>query len=62
MRLGSTLAAIFCGIVSVAHLIRLGLHISLSVGGHAVPPWMSLVACLGCGLIALLAGKELTRP
>lgn len=49
-RLGLLLATIIFAIVAVVQLWRGFANVSLSVGGHAIPDWVSLLA----GLVALL--------
>lgn len=58
MKTGVVLATGFLGIVSLAHLFRALFRLELQVGSFQVPQWMSLVAFLFCGALALLLFRE----
>ncbi len=52
------LASLFLALVALAHLVRAVLGIGVLIGGVAIPPWMSLVAFLFCGVLALALARE----
>lgn len=58
MKSASCIATVFLGIVSVAHLLRVIIHLNIQVGSFYVPQWMSLAAFLFCGVLATLLFKE----
>lgn len=58
MKSASCIATVFLGIVSLAHLLRIIFHMKIQVGSIYVPQWMSLVAFLFCGVLAILLFKE----
>lgn len=58
MKLGSSIATVFLGIVSLAHLFRFIFRVNVQIGGFSVPQWMSLAAFLFCGALCLLLRKE----
>jgi hypothetical protein len=53
MRSGSFLATVLLGVVALAHLARLVLGLNVQIGSFQVPQWMSLVAFLLCGGLAV---------
>ncbi|HJV47829.1 MAG TPA: hypothetical protein VJ549_01010 [Geothrix sp.] len=62
MKAGSFLATVFLGVIAMAHLIRVLLHLNVQIGSFPVPLWMSLVAFLFCGALAITLYRESTRP
>ncbi|MDE3246479.1 MAG: hypothetical protein KGN80_10345 [Acidobacteriota bacterium] len=58
MKSASCIATVFLGIVALAHLFRVVFRLNIQVGSFSVPPWMSLVAFLFCGVLAILLFKE----
>ena len=58
MKLGSFLATAFLGIVSLAHLLRVVLRLNVQIASFQVPQWMSGVAFLFCGALAILLYRE----
>jgi len=46
------LAALFLALVALAHLLRVVLGISVTIGGVGVPGWVSLLACVVTGGLA----------
>jgi hypothetical protein len=48
------IAAVLLAFVAVAHLLRILFNIEATIGGVAVPMWVSVVATLGAGGVALL--------
>ena len=61
MRSGSFLATVLLGVVSLAHLARLILRLNVEIGSYQVPQWMSLVAFLLCGGLAVALHLESRR-
>jgi len=49
----STVAASVFGIVALAHVARLALHVPVLVGSTAVPMWVSWVGLLVAGGLSL---------
>lgn len=49
---GLRLAAIFCGLGSLAHLVRLFRPFQVLIGSHPVPVWASGVALVVLGLLS----------
>lgn len=58
MKWGSTLATFFIAVVAVGHLLRVVFQLDLRIAGLEIPQWMSVIAFLVCGSIALLLYKE----
>ncbi|WP_257306681.1 hypothetical protein [Geothrix campi] len=61
MKPASLLSTAFLGIVSLSHLLRVILGLEVQVGRALVPSWMSLVAFLFCGILAVLLYREQRR-
>ena len=53
MKPATAIAIVFIGIVSLAHLLRLIFQLDIIVAGKAVPIWMSGVAFLATGALAI---------
>jgi|GEM_PF-1506872 len=51
-------AAAVLALLALAHLLRLLAGIQVRIGSLAIPPWMSAVAALALGALALLVIKE----
>jgi hypothetical protein len=45
-------------VVAVLHLVRLFYHVELTVNGAVVPMWMSTIAFLFTGGLAILMWRE----
>lgn len=58
MKLGSSLATVFLGIVSLAHLVRVVFRLNVQISSFNVPQSMSLAAFLFCGALSILLYKE----
>lgn len=54
---GLRAASILAGIVSVAHLLRLLIGFQVTVGGHAVPEWLSFLGFVVLGLLSFWLWK-----
>jgi hypothetical protein len=52
------LATIFLCLIAVGHLLRLVFHVEATVGGFIVPMWMSVVACVFSGGLAIVLSME----
>jgi hypothetical protein len=61
MKPASVLATLFLGLVSVGHLLRLVLQVEVTAGSLRVPMWMSLVACVFTGGLAVALWLENRR-
>jgi hypothetical protein len=55
------LATIFLALIAIGHLLRLVFHVEAVVGGFIVPMWMSGVACLFNGILAVMLAVENRR-
>ncbi len=58
MRLATRLATLFLALVALAHLLRVVLRISVTIGGVSIHPWVSLLACVVTGGLAGLLWRE----
>lgn len=58
MKPAALLASLFLALIALAHLIRVVSGVGVSVGGVAIPLWMSVVAFLFCGTLALALIRE----
>ena len=56
MKTGAKLAFFVLSLVSIAHLLRLG--VNLSIENWSVPQWVSVVAVIVPGAIALMMWRE----
>lgn len=61
MKLASLIATIFIALIAVGHLLRLIFHVEVTAGGIIVPVWMSLIACVFTGALAIMLGLENRR-
>ena len=61
MKPATLVATIFISVIAVLHLVRLFLHVEVTVNGASVPMWMSLMAFLFTGGLAILMWRE-NRP
>jgi hypothetical protein len=52
------IVTIFLALVALAHLLRLVLQVEVIAGGVAVPLWLSALACLFTGGLAVLLWRE----
>ena len=57
----TTLAAFVFAVMALVHLYRLIRPFEVVVGGMAVPQWLSIVACLVTGGLALMLWRESRR-
>lgn len=58
MRPASFVATVFLGIIALAHLVRAVLGLGVRIGRAQIPLWMSVVAFLFCGGLAMLLYRE----
>lgn len=58
MKPAALVATIFLGLVALAHLLRLVLRVEATAGGAAVPMWMSAVAAVFTGGLAIMLWRE----
>ena len=52
------IAAIIFGIMALAHLYRLVTHFQIVLGSHPIPEWISIIAMLVTGLLAVMLYRE----
>ena len=52
------IATIFLALVALAHLLRLAFQVAVVAGGVVVPLWMSALACIVTGGLAVLLWRE----
>jgi membrane protein implicated in regulation of membrane protease activity len=45
-------------LIAVMHLLRMIFDVRIVAGGYVVPMWLSLIACLVAGTLAVLLFKE----
>lgn len=55
------IAAVLLGLAALAHLLRLILGLTVTVGGTPLPMWLSVIATVVAGGIALRLWRE-RRP
>lgn len=58
MKPATTLATILFALVSLAHVLRLAFKAEVTVGGTAIPMWVSVVGLLVAGGLALALWRE----
>jgi hypothetical protein len=58
MKPATLIATIFISVVAVLHLVRIFLHVEVTVNGAMVPMWMSIIAFLFTGGLAILMWRE----
>ena len=61
MKPAARLATTFLALVAIAHLLRLLLRVEVIAGGVAIPLWLSAVACLVTGGLAIMLWRESRR-
>jgi len=61
MKPATLLATLFLGLVCVGHLLRLVFSVQVTAGSFRVPMWMSAVAFVFTGVLALALWLE-NRP
>ena len=52
------IAAIIFGIMALVHLYRLVTHFQIVLGSHLIPEWVSIIAMLIAGLLAVMLYRE----
>jgi len=57
----TTIAAILLALMALAHLYRLVRHIDIVLGGWLVPQWVSIVAVIVAGGLAIMLWRESRR-
>ena len=57
----TTLAVLLFALIALAHLYRLVRPFEVTVGGMAVPQWISLVGFLVPAMLALMVWRESRR-
>ncbi len=58
MKTSVIVTLIFLTIVSILHLVRFALQVSITVDNFVVPMWMSLVAFLALGALAVWLWRD----
>ena len=61
MQPASPLTTAFLGTISLAQCLRVVLGLEIQIGRTLIPPWMSLVASLFCGVLAVGLYRETRR-
>ncbi len=55
------IVTLFLALVALAHFLRLALQVELVAGGVRVPLWLSALACVVTGGLAIMLWRESTR-
>jgi len=58
MKPAALLSSAFLALIAIAHLLRLALATTITVGGAAIPVWLSVPAVVGPGALAIWLWKE----
>ncbi len=58
MKTGALLAVIFMVVFAVLHLLRLLFGLTIVIGGITVPLWVSILAFLVSGILAVMLWRE----
>jgi len=58
MKSATLVATIFLTLISVMQLLRFALHVQVTVSGIIVPTWLSAVACVFTGGLAIMLWLE----
>ncbi len=61
MKPAALVATVFLALVAIGHLVRVLLRLDLIAAGVVVPSWVSVVACLFTGSLAVMLWKECRR-
>ncbi len=61
MKPAALIATVFLALVALAHLVRLVLGVEVIAAGLAIPLWLSAVAFLFTGSLAVLLWRESRR-
>ena len=61
MKPAALVAVIFLALVALVHLFRVALRLQATVGGTDIPMWMSVVACIFTGGLAIMLWRESRR-
>ncbi len=56
------IAALLLALVAVAHLLRVLFNLEATIGGVAMPMWVSLVAAAVAGSVAILLWRDGRAP
>jgi hypothetical protein len=62
MTRATLMAAVLLALVAVAHLLRILFHTEATVGGVAVPMWVSVIATVVAGGLAILLWRDRRMP
>jgi hypothetical protein len=52
-RFGMRVAAIIFAVVSLAQITRVAAHLEVSIAGHAIPMWPSVIAAAVTGSVSI---------
>jgi uncharacterized membrane protein YhdT len=61
MKPAALVAVIFLALVALGHLVRVALRLQVTVGSTDIPMWMSVVACIFAGGLAIMLWRESRR-
>jgi hypothetical protein len=58
----TTLAVLVLALVALFHVLRLIRGIQVVFGNHTIPLWVSAVAAIVAGVLAIMVWRESRRP
>ncbi len=58
MKPAALVATIFLALISVMHIVRFVLQIPVTVGSIMIPTWLSAIACVFTGGLAIMLWRE----
>jgi hypothetical protein len=61
MTRATLIAAVLLALVAAAHLLRIVLKVEATIGGAAVPMWVSVIGALVAGGVALQLWRDRRR-
>ena len=61
MKPAALVAVIFLALIALMHLFRVALRSQVTIGGTDIPMWMSVVACIFAGGLAIMLWRESRR-
>jgi hypothetical protein len=57
----TTIVTILLVAISIAHLLRLILHVDIVANGVNIPMWLSILGCIGPAVLAFMLWRENKR-
>ena len=58
MKPAALVATIFLALISVMHIVRFVLQVQVTAGGIIIPTWLSAIACVFTGGLAIMLWLE----